>query len=167
MPKFLVVLTSSKYLNGFEEDSDEAPEWFHLELGTPDEGPVVEQFHNLFQDPTERGIIKSRPVTPAESAVLKRLAGWHDIKPSTQSEIEELLSRVRFVDAVAIYDVGQGAATALLSNGYPALYFDLGGSVIGNWRSFPQAVAAILYDRRSTGASFALGLGPLVLSDTG
>ncbi len=133
-----IVIASSAYLEGFEVDTDDAPEWFHLELGTPDQGPVVEQFHNLFQDATERGVINARPVTPAESAVLKRLAGWHDIEPTAQSDIEELLTGIRPVDAVAIYDVGQGAATALLSHGVPALYFDLGGSAIGNWRSFPE-----------------------------
>ena len=37
-------------------------------------------------------------------------------------------------------DVGQGAATALLSDGVPTLYFDLGGSAIGNWRSFPESL---------------------------
>ena len=133
-----VVLASSEHLEGFVEDSDDSPEWFHLELGAPDQGPVVEQFHNLFQDATERGVIKTRPVTQAESAMLKRLAGWHDIEPTDHSDIEELLTGIRPVDAVAIYDVGQGAATALLSHGAPALYFDLGGSVIGNWRSFPE-----------------------------
>lgn len=29
---------------------------------------------------------------------------------------------------------------ALLSHGVPALYFDLGGSAIGNWRSFPESL---------------------------
>lgn len=132
-----VIAISSEHLKGVEAEHDDYPEWFHLELGRPDEGPVVEQFHNLFQDPTERGIINARPVTAKQAATLKRLAGWHDIKASASSDIEKALAIQCPVDGVAIYDVGQGAATALLSCGVPILYFDVGGSTLGNWRSFP------------------------------
>lgn len=69
---------------------------------------------------------------------MKRLAGWHDIEATEPTAIEEILAEIGRVDAVAVYDVGQGAATALLSDGLPNLYFDLGGSAIGNWRSFPE-----------------------------
>ncbi len=133
-----VVAVPSNYLDGVDEDADDSPEWFHLELGEPDRGPMAEQFHNLFQDPTERGVIKARPVTPSENAMLKRLAGWHDIEATDPTAIEEVLTEIGPVDAVAVYDVGQGAATALLSDGLPNLYFDLGGSAIANWRSFPE-----------------------------
>ena len=137
-----IVSIFSKDLNFVEIDSlnnsDDYPGWFFLELGDPDEGSLAEQFHNLFQDPTERGVIKVRPVTDAEAAILKRLAGWHDIKASNRAEIEEALEVPCSVDGVAIYDVGHGAATALISVVGPALYFDVGGSAIGNWRSFPE-----------------------------
>lgn len=133
-----IVVGSSEHLDGFEEDSDDSPEWFRLELGNPDQGPVVEQFHNLFQDATERGVISARPVTPTENAMLNKLAGWHDIETSAASDIEQVLTEIRPVDTVAIYDVGQGASTGLLSDGTPTFYFDVGGSTIGNWRSFPE-----------------------------
>ena len=133
-----VIAVSSNLLDGVDEDADDSPEWFRLELGDPDGAPVAEQFHNLFQDPTERGVIDARPVTPPENILLKRLAGWHDIEATAPTAIEEVLAGIGPVDAVAVYDVGQGAATALLSGGLPTLYFDLGGSAIGNWRSFPQ-----------------------------
>ena len=100
--------------------------------------PLAEQFHNLFQDPTERGVIDVRPAASSESAMLKRLAGWQDVEGAAPTDIEEVISRTEPVDAVAVYDVGQGAATALLSRGVPTLYFDFGGSALGNWRSFPE-----------------------------
>ena len=133
-----VVAVSSNHLDGIDEDGDDSLEWFRLELADPDGSPLAEQFHNLFQDPTERGVVSARPVTPRENAMLKRLAGWHDIEATASTAIEEVLAGIGPVDAVAVYDVGQGAATALLSGGLPTLYFDLGGSAIGNWRSFPQ-----------------------------
>src|SRR5688572_12015557 len=35
-------------------------QWIFLDLGGPDVGREVEQFHNLFSDPTERGVISAR-----------------------------------------------------------------------------------------------------------
>lgn len=133
-----IIAVSSNLLDAVGEDADDSLEWFRLELGDADGAPVAEQFHNLFQDPTERGVINARPVTPPENAMLKSLAGWRDIEATAPTVIEEVLAGIGPVDAVAVYDVGQGAATALLSRGFPTLYFDLGGSAIGNWRSFPQ-----------------------------
>lgn len=135
-----VIAVSSDRLDGGAKDGGELAEWYRLELGEPDGGTVAEQFHNLFQDPTERGVIDVRPVTPGESEMLSALAGWRGIEETPRPDIEKLLDRIEPVDAVAIYDVGQGAATALLSCGVPRLYFDFGGSAIGNWRSFPESL---------------------------
>ena len=132
-----IIAISSDRLAGDSKGSGELAEWYRLELGEPDGGAVVEQFYNLFQDPTERGVIGVRRVNRDEEEMLNELAGWRGVEETPRSDIENLLSRVKPVDAVAIYDVGQGAATALLSCGVPTLYFDLGGSAIGNWRSFP------------------------------
>lgn len=135
-----VIAISSDQLGAGAKDDDQVTEWYRLELSNPDGGDVAEQFHNLFQDPTERGVIDVRPVIPSESEMLNELAGWRGIEESPRPDIEEILNGIAPVDAVAIYDVGQGAATALLSHGVPVLYFDLGGSAIGNWRSFPESL---------------------------
>ena len=133
-----VIAISSDNLDGADKNTDELPEWYRLELGDPDRGPLAEQFHNLFQDPTERSVIDVRPADSSEIAMLKRLAGWQNVEGAAPAAIEEVLTRTEPVDAVAVYDVGQGAATALLSHGVPTLYFDFGGSALGNWRSFPE-----------------------------
>ena len=73
-----------------------------LELGEPDGGAVAEQFHNLFQDPTERGVIDVRPVSPDEEEMLNELAGWRGIEETPRSDIEEILNRIAPVDAVGI-----------------------------------------------------------------
>lgn len=114
-------------------------QWYELELGTPDEGMlIVDQYSALFSDPNPRGVIRIIPVDERLNAELSRLAGWGGAQGSSVADIQNALSIYKPIDAVAIYDVGQGAATALLSNGVPGIYFDFGGSVIGNWRSFPQ-----------------------------
>ena len=66
-----VVAVSSEHLECVEKDRDGRPEWFRLELGEPDQGPVAEQFYNLFQDSTEptRRLQSSREA----SRVLARL----------------------------------------------------------------------------------------------
>ena len=133
-----VIAISSDNLDGADKNTDELPEWYRLKLGDPDHGPLAEQFHNLFQDPTECSVIDVRPAVSSEIAMLKKLAGWQNVEGAAPAAIEEVLTRTEPVDAVAVYDVGQGAATALLSHGVPTLYFDFGGSALGNWRSFPE-----------------------------
>ena len=140
--KISIIAIPSKHLKDFKGDDDDylSGKWYYLELGNPDGHgpPVVDQFHNLFQGPTERRLINAKQVTTEQAAILKRLAGWNGIKESPPSDLEEALTINHPIDAVAIYDVGQGAATALLSDEIPVLYFDVGGSAIGNWRSFPE-----------------------------
>ena len=106
-----VIAISSDRLGGAAKDSDELAEWYRLELGDPDGGAVADQFHNLFRDPNERGVIDVRPVTPRESEMLGELAGWQSIEETPRPDIEEIMNRIAPVDAVAIYDVDQGAAT--------------------------------------------------------
>lgn len=98
---------------------------------------VIDQYTAFFSDPNPRGVIQIEPVPKAMENRLRKLAGWGDFQPSQMSEISDALRFFRQPDAIAIYDVGQGAATAILSGGVPLLYFDFGGSAIGNWRSFP------------------------------
>ncbi len=114
-------------------------QWYELELGNPEEDVlIVDQYSALFSDPNPRGVIRITPVDDHLKAELSYLAGWGGARSSAVVDIQNALSIHQAIDAVAIYDVGQGAATALLSNGVPGIYFDFGGSVIGNWRSFPQ-----------------------------
>ena len=98
----------------------------------------ADQFLTLFSDPTARGIAELVRLSGIAEADLDRLAGWGDAEGASQTDLFEALNPPVQTDAAAIYDVGQGAATALLSDGVPQLYFDLGGSATGNWRSFPD-----------------------------
>lgn len=135
-----IIGISAKDLGISKDNPDEHEEWYHLELGELGEGPEAQQFHNLFMEPTERGVINVRKVSPEEKMMLKQLAGWENFEGSPMEDIEKTLNNIGQFDAVAIYDVGQGAATALLSRGAPVLYFDIGGSTTFNSRSFPDSL---------------------------
>lgn len=111
-------------------------DWIELALGDVDEDGEVGQSFNLFADPIPRRLNKAEPVTGDTLTKLNHVAGWATVGADTEADIAAELNR-RSADALAIYDVGQGAATAFLSGGAPILYFDIGGSAIGNQRSFP------------------------------
>lgn len=113
-------------------------QWYFIELGMAAQGEFdVDQYDALFSDPNPRGVISILPVSEDLKEKLNHLAGWAEAEHSGDNEIKAALAVVQKIDAIGIYDVGQGAATALLSDGSPRMYFDFGGSAIGNWRSFP------------------------------
>ncbi len=93
-------------------------EWWHLELGEPEDRTVL-QYFNLFSDPTARGVIAVRKLTPDEKALVEELAGWKGITPSPTDTIKEVLHHLPEPDSLAVYDVGQGSCNALLSGGFP------------------------------------------------
>ena len=112
-------------------------QWYRIDFDDlADTDWFVEQYTAFFSDPNQRKAI-IEPICGALEDQLRNLAGWGQAMPSSMSDIKGALAQVTSPDAVAIYDVGQGAATALLTNGHPLLYFDFGGAAIGNWRSFP------------------------------
>jgi beta-lactamase superfamily II metal-dependent hydrolase len=126
--------------------------WYKFELGVPDKHRLIaEQYSALFTDPNARGVISAQRIDDLSlKSLLDRLAGWDGAIASPAAEIDAALQPHGAVDGVAIYDVGQGAATALLSGVVPQLYFDFGGSVIGNWRSFPRHLSSFCFTSEPT-----------------
>lgn len=61
-----------------------------------------------------------------------------DFKMETKKEIKTVLSCVKSDNGVVLYDVGQGACQAVIDDdGFPSLYIDFGGGVLGNEKTFP------------------------------
>lgn len=110
-----------------------------VELWIADRGLKVMQYRNLYSE--ARQIRVERAMT-AHHAVTLGFANLLTLSPYivTQSEIETALpDGSDRIDWIAVYDVGQGAANALLDeNGFPCMYVDLGGGVLGHYTSFPQ-----------------------------
>ena len=159
-----VIAISSDRLSGSAKDGGELAEWYRLELDHPVDGTIAEQFHNLFQDPTERGVIHVRPVTPSESEMLSELAGWRGIEETPRPDIEKLLNCIGSVDAIAIYDVGHGAATRIAFARRAGPLFRSRRLGDRQLAQLSGVIATVLHDGPAAGRAVALGLGPLVVS---
>ena len=113
-------------------------EWLVLELG--DEGFEVVHYMNLFAAGVPR--YARGFVHPDDSlrADLDRATGFGSLPDAAPHEIDAVLPQYR-AEAAAVYDVGQGNANALLEpSGMPVLYYDLGGGVLGNRKTFPAGL---------------------------
>jgi beta-lactamase superfamily II metal-dependent hydrolase len=116
------------------------PEGRWIEIQFVDDGLPVLHFLNLFAAPLERGASGWVGVDSGLEEDLERITGVGDIPEIDDEEVARaLISAMRF-DAVAVYDVGQGSCTALLENGIPQLYFDFGGGVRNNTRTYPATL---------------------------
>lgn len=105
-------------------------------------------YRNLFGDPQPTAIAMA--TTPGSGALqaLSRIDPLDGQRDATQTEIEAALApAVGSLDEIAIYDVGQGSSCGLLSNGRVATYFDFGGGVAGNKKTFPRKLVSFCFCR--------------------
>ncbi len=118
----------------------ETPEgqWLALEFG---EGQTVLHYLNLFAAPLPRGVSRWDLVSPPIEERLDRATGLHDLPDASGSELEDAVAGVADIEAVAVYDVGHGNCNALIHGGRPSMYFDLGGGVLRNAKTFPAALS--------------------------
>jgi hypothetical protein len=129
--------------HGKDELEDEGPrEWIEVTLGAgPEEGLL---YLSLFGVARPIGIEDMRA---APANVAAGLDEAFDLEPHVvdEDEIREALDGLKTqIDWVGVYDVGQGAATALCDNhGAPIAYFDLGGGVLANKGTFSNAFTDI------------------------
>ncbi|HEY3945624.1 MAG TPA: hypothetical protein VGL78_10385 [Solirubrobacteraceae bacterium] len=124
--------------------------WLEVSLDPPRLGAGALHYLNLYGPPDEQSIRSVRPL-PDLDPELARRTSMDQVADASEEELERALPRFR-VDGAAAYDVGQGNCNALLQDGVPRLYFDFGGGVIGNRRSFPAALQA-----------FCLGADPTIV----
>ncbi|HEY2142265.1 MAG TPA: hypothetical protein VGG98_09425 [Solirubrobacteraceae bacterium] len=110
--------------------------WIEIEFT---DGEDVEHYLNLFGAPLMRGSGPWRTVPAHVEAQLERATGLDALPGASREQLIEALGRVGDVEALAVYDVGHGACSALLAP-WPALYFDFGGGVKANRNTFPTAL---------------------------
>lgn len=111
-------------------------EW--VEVSVKQGGTPIAQYVSMFGAP--RKITVDRILT-LENIKAQKLDQLLDLGPyeADEKQIEALLPADR-IDWVAVYDVGQGAANALLDQqAIPCMYFDLGGGVLEHSGTFPTA----------------------------
>jgi hypothetical protein len=113
--------------------------WVRIDLAEG-AGLPADLYFNLFADPIPTGITSVTPAGARESALLEALDPLANKRDATEAEIAEALDLDSPIDEIAIYDVGQGAANGLISGHEVQCYFDFGGGVAGNRKTFPTAL---------------------------
>ena len=122
----------------------EGVDWLALELGEYGE-PLTLQYLNLFAAPTERRLERAERVEPDLDRELADKTSMDDIDDASANELDAILARLPEPDAVAVYDVGQGGCSAAVAGGTPRLYYDFGGGVLGNRRTFPPGLGRFCF----------------------
>ena len=138
-------------------------QWLHLVLAeVPNDGGFARlnineqqghrarQFDTLFAAGIERRVTSLRPATRREAARLGAAGSMDSLADADTAEIEDRLRASLGSsppDTAAVFDVGQGSWNALLRDGEARLLFDVGGGVLQNARTFPQAFARFCFAR--------------------
>jgi hypothetical protein len=135
----------------------ESEDWFLIRaapLGgrALDEGEVsVTIYPNLYLAGIAASLVEAGPVDPETSARLKRAVSTAHILDATEQELDNALAGVAGagIDWVVAYDVGQGNSIGLCEpGGSVKAYFDLGGGVNGNAKTFPTALTHFCFTQQ-------------------
>lgn len=114
-----------------------SPEGAWMVLTFLEQGAIeVLHYLNLFAAPLTRTVTGWFPAPQEVQDELDQVTGLGDLPDASEAEIRQLL-RGSAADAAAVYDVGHGNCAALLDGDIPSLYFDFGGGVLGNRKTFP------------------------------
>lgn len=144
MPLFRVEITPRGDRDLFDLlSSDDAKErWIHIEIGS---GKIeADIFTALFGAPIERHIKDLNILDNRQSSQLDAAFSTTNWPIATSNDIREELSRVADPEYLAVYDIGQGSASALLDSGrIPTLFYDLG---CGMGRNNPTRPSQIVFD---------------------
>ncbi|HEX6702854.1 MAG TPA: hypothetical protein VF101_19155 [Gaiellaceae bacterium] len=122
--------------------------WIELKLETGRE-PTVLHYPNLFAAPLTRSLASASWAAPPLNKELAEKTSMDDVDEATDDQLRDLLTRGE-PDAVAVYDVGQGNCNAALNHHAPVLYFDLGGGVLANRKTFPTALTDFCFTYHPT-----------------
>lgn len=110
--------------------------WVTIEAGrTGARAALV--FHNLFEAPSSTRVLSIRTSALATRKSLNRLDPLRRINDAPLDLIKRALPGPGAVGALTVFDVGQGEAIGLTGGGHVACYFDFGGGVAGNRKTFP------------------------------
>ena len=117
--------------------------WLHISLGDRGEVPV-EVYGGLFA-PLVEAFLTREPEPAAESEALDILfdmGAWPDATPD---DLQLALGARCDLEALVSFDIGQGAAAALLCpHGHPIYYFDVGCGVYRNAHTTPAQLSFCL-----------------------
>jgi hypothetical protein len=113
-------------------------DWLEVEFGAEPGRMPVHLFHGLFADPTEMHATFGRPDAQLKEK-LEDAFSLDRIPDASIEKIEHILGKGDGVACLNVFDVGQGNAIGFSRRKKtPTLYFDFGGGVLSNKRTFPR-----------------------------
>lgn len=137
-----------------EAEEAEPEDWFSL-VAEPLRGKEPRPneirltiYPNLYAAGIEATLLEAGPVDRETSAKLDRAVSTTHIPDASDKEVGEALAGVAraSLDWSVVYDVGQGNAIGLGEpRGSVQTYFDLGGGVTGNRKTFPSALSTFCF----------------------
>jgi hypothetical protein len=111
--------------------------WFVVDLGYDDKNATENLYLSLFDDPIAVVARFERTSSEFQASLISAFS-LEDTPDAHVFEIEKLLPSGQ-LHIINVLDIGQGNATALSDeNGEIAMYFDFGGGVLANARTFPK-----------------------------
>jgi len=123
----------------------ESARWLALGLGDKPrpKKKIIKHYSNLFSDGIMRYLETIEAVHGPMGDKLDMIVDTSDIPDGDPSFIKNLIPKT--LDAVGVYDVGQGNCNSLLRRNAPTLYFDFGGGVLQNASTFPDSLHSFCF----------------------
>lgn len=110
--------------------------WLEVDRDEATSAVTLQHFSSLFTDPMDvRASL--RPIPPNLSNRLNRAFSLADVQEATPDQIRDALRLKSDGPYITVLDVGQGGAIEVEGDGR-RVYFDFGGGVLGNQRTFPK-----------------------------
>ena len=119
--------------------------WWRFELEARTTRPQVQVFSNVFADPFRLKLSRVDDVDIETQLKLNATCGMDHLPDATKGELEAVLKSFAMnVSYIGVLDVGQGSANVLLDEDRtPLAYFDFGGAVLTNRRTWPEDLTGL------------------------
>ncbi len=136
-PIFESVLESMRYENKKGSDPP-ADTWYEIHIDPS--GALPADLYSRMFGLSVPVAINIRPPAPQRTRALQASFNAMHIPSASRSDLDARLSG-RTADALAVYDIGQGSASALTDTQFlPDLYYDLGCGVYRNYLTCPSTL---------------------------
>lgn len=132
-----------RQLPGIPDEAErpvEEDRWYEVQLGGPDDEGIDAQIYNSLGGEEHRRarVTDIRTLGTKDQDDLARRFSLDEIGDAATADIELLLEGTEGAELVACYHVGQGGCSALCdARAFPLVYFDLGGGITANAKTYP------------------------------
>ena len=124
-------------------------EWYAIRIGsdelTDSHAKIYKTDSYDFEEvPTPYQVKTISKLEPKKKNILKKAYTLSSFTESSEKEIQAILNNLpsNKVEFISIYDVGQGNCNALCdSDARPLLYFDFGGGILKNQKTYPKHIS--------------------------